>query len=322
MRGVLLPNLRTSNRLARLAVELELDVPDPLRVTNSPPPVEEFRLAVKVQAGISGKRLAELPSGQLYTASMPAGLPSDALLASFLPAEDRADIVRHLITIASDRLHLISTRHETLAALEVLSRRELGDELGSILLQELHALGLRLALSDDSRSPHELETHPLSAFRINWGPVSLIGQGIRLAYAAARNEEEREAVSRTIGSLPLRSLESVQANAVANVAAAFGSGDGVNGHSLQSLGRLGSESLRAAAAIWWTNSIALASDATEEEADLGVELARDESALVRRSFSLALASAVARGSELNEAAQAVAASLRDDRYWSVRKSLV
>lgn len=315
---------RGSLLVSRICVELELAVPTALRAEASSLTLPEaLHSAIERSAEKAGERFSKLEPGSPSTASFVAGLPSDALLASFLPVEKRAPIVERLVDLARDQFHPTSNRREFLISLELLARGALGDELGSETLGRLHQLGVRVASADTPRSPHEISSHPLSAFRMNWGPESLIGAGARLASEVARNDDQILEVDRLIASLPLRSLEPLQANDIASVIVSHPDGVEAASLTLQALGRLGTESLRAAAAVLWAKRVGRMAEggASPEDVDLGVGLSGDESPLVRRSLAQALRAAKESGEALHPAVEAITDALANDRLYSVRRVL-
>lgn len=203
-------------------------------------------------------------------------LEVDASLISILDLVERETFVREMLTRASDKQELSMNRGQAL-----LAATQLIDDLAPTTKSEIFEIAIGFAqgqYDQEVTKPFEISTDPLSRFQINIGLHSLRPMGLRCAACCAVTTEQINEVRELAIDL-LSSGDQTVSSYVAEALLALPSKP--TAETVELLSTYRDEWIRAVAAVEWGKT-------TELEPSIGLRLATDSSALVRRSLAMAL----------------------------------
>ena len=203
-------------------------------------------------------------------------LTTDAALVSVLDLIKRETFVREMMARASDKQEPSMNRGEAL-----LAATQLIDDLEPATKSEIFEITIGFAQGEYDHgvtNPFEISNDPLSRFRINIGLHSLRPMGLRCAACCAITAEQIDKV-RDLAIDLLSSGDHKVSSYVAEALLELPSG--LTAETVELLSTYRDEWIRAVAAVEWGKSIEL-------ELSTGQRLAKDPSALVRRSLAMAL----------------------------------
>jgi len=203
-------------------------------------------------------------------------LEVDASLISILGLVERETFVREMLTRASDKQELSMNRGQAL-----LAATQLINDLAPATKSEIFKIAIRFAQGEYDHGvtkPFEISNDPLSHFRINIGLHSLRPMGLRCAACCAVITEQINEVRELAIDL-LSSGDQTVSSYVAEALLELPSEP--TAETVELLSTYRDEWIRAVAAVEWGKN-------TELEPSIGLRLATDSSALVRRSLAKAL----------------------------------
>ena len=199
----------------------------------------------------------------------------DASLVSVLSLGEIETFVREMMIRASDRKELSMNRGQAL-----LAATQLVNELAPNMRSEIFRSAIGFARGDydsDLLNRFEISNDPLSRFQINFGLRSLQPMGLHCAACCAQTEDEISEVR----ELALSLLRQGDENASVHVARALGAiASELTSETVEALSAHSDEWFRAVAAVAWAEGT--------HPPSMGQALAKDSSALVRRSLAMAI----------------------------------
>lgn len=145
--------------------------------------------AVTEQAVQARDRLLNRPDPDPNSVSFGSLMVPDSYLVTFLSSAEQQACLDKMLAVAANRREAASNRQDALTAAGNLALEQSDD-----IKADVHARSRAFVEGDQDGSFLDDETtnpHPLSAFKVNLGSVSLRAAGLRLAQCSAVTDEDR-----------------------------------------------------------------------------------------------------------------------------------
>ncbi|MBG0830028.1 hypothetical protein HS041_19860 [Planomonospora sp. ID67723] len=259
-------------------------------------PLPDLTLALKARDALLAPYAH--PPGVISYAS---GLAQRARLVTQLTQEDRESVAEALLTRASDLQEASVNRREALTALTVLA-----DSLSAETREHLFEAAISFAKGGEDgaaqNGPFADSSHPLSLFRFTMGDTRLAVPGLQLASALCGSDRASEVEA--LGIALLVNADEVTARTVAAALSWLPPHAALTPPAM--LIAHPHSSVRALAAVRWAASTA------QRSLEIGLRLAEDRSAIVRRTLASTLSKAEVPAPEVQQV-------LASDRRYSVRR---